>query len=179
MPQDQEPWITTFTGKQFFMRKATHLDIDIRDIAHGLSNVCRYVGQCQPFYSVAEHSARMAALAPKEIRLPTLLHDSPEAYLGDMPTTVKAVMPEYKAMEKYLLGVIFDKYRIEWDPYINELDSKIRTPEVLSLLVGGHAGWKLGDFEYGPIIPWSPIIAEAEFLRMFGELTGEHYTVTS
>jgi hypothetical protein len=28
----------------------------ILDIAHGLSNICRFTGQCEVYYSVCEHS---------------------------------------------------------------------------------------------------------------------------
>ncbi|MCW1410872.1 MULTISPECIES: hypothetical protein [Rhizobium] len=43
-----DPWGSAFT---------------IFDIAQGLSNICRYAGQCKKFYSVAEHSIHVCETA--------------------------------------------------------------------------------------------------------------------
>lgn len=177
-------WITTFSGRQFFITRATVDDIYIEDIAHGLSNICRYVGQCKTFYSVAEHSARMAEMAsiPSE-KLLALLHDAPEAYLNDMPSLVKQCLPVYKEMEAYLFNVILDKYGIRHCPLMNFdmdtvklLDKVIRTPEVTSLFPA-HDGWTFSwtkmESEYGRIRPWSHRKAEKKFLKMFKKLYKE------
>ena len=168
-----DPWITTYSGRQFFITRATVDDIYIEDIAHGLSNICRYVGQCKVFYSVAEHSVRMCELAPDNLKLPVLLHDASEAYLGDLSSLVKHFLPLYKKMEDYLLNVIFAKYSIKWDPAIKTLDEWIRAPEVLSLFPA-HSGWVLnrsgGERDYSDIVPWYPKRAEKKFLKMFKRL---------
>jgi hypothetical protein len=45
-------WIRTFTGKEFYPLEPNPADIDIRDIAHALSNICRFTGHCREFYCV-------------------------------------------------------------------------------------------------------------------------------
>lgn len=171
-----DPWITTYLGRQFFITRATPADIYIEDIAHGLSNICRYVGQCRTFYSVAEHSVRMCEMAPVYLKLPVLLHDAPEAYLSDLSTMVKRCLPVYQEMENFLLCGIFSKYGIhglQYDPAIKLLDEQIRTPEVLSLFPA-HDGWTFSpskkECDYGHINPWSHNKAERKFLNMFRRL---------
>jgi len=51
-----ERYLSTYTGKKFFPFDPRPEQICIEDIAHGLSMLCRFSGQCPYFYSVAEHS---------------------------------------------------------------------------------------------------------------------------
>src|ERR1700693_75116 len=53
-------WIQTFTGRQFWPLDPRPEEVCIEDIAHGLSNECRFAGQCRSFYSVAQHSVLCA-----------------------------------------------------------------------------------------------------------------------
>lgn len=56
-------WMQTFTGRQFWPMDPRPEDLDILDIAHALSLLCRFGGHCQRFYSVAEHSVHVSTLA--------------------------------------------------------------------------------------------------------------------
>jgi len=179
-----DPWMTTFSGRQFFITRATADDIYIEDIAHALSNLCRYTGHCKTFYSVAEHSVRMAEIMIKsnmaEIAPLALLHDSAEAYLNDMTPGLKGLLLGYKDIENNLLTLILDKYKVKRSSFYISLvklhDVRIRTPEVLSLF-SSHEGWELDERgrDYGCIHPWSPKKAERKFLKMFRRLyNGNH-----
>src|ERR1017187_10636100 len=77
--------ITTFSGIHFWPLLPNPADIRIEDIAHALSNQCRFAGHAREFYSVAEHSVRVSQLCPPEDALWGLLHDASEAYLTDVP----------------------------------------------------------------------------------------------
>lgn len=103
-------WITTYTGKKFHFLDPQADEIDIVDIAHALSLTCRFGGQCKRFYSVAEHSIRMAEIIPEEYRLLALLHDASEAYIPDLPRPEKAELPEFKKMEVNILRAIWAKF---------------------------------------------------------------------
>lgn len=168
-------WINTFTGKHILTDYMTNDDICIEDIAHGLSNICRYVGQCNPFYSVAEHSVRISRLIKSDyLRLPALLHDASEAYIGDVSSQIKAIIPEYIKLEELLMYGIFRKYDLlEYlhDPAIKLLDVQIRFPEVNSLFLT-DIGWAFqgGLADYEKIKPWSAKVAEKEFLKEFHNL---------
>lgn len=63
----QENFIRTFTGRRFWPLDPRIEDIDIQDIAHSLSLVCRWTGHTYCFYSVAEHSLRVSLLAQQLI----------------------------------------------------------------------------------------------------------------
>lgn len=103
-------WITTYTGKKFHFLNPQPDEIDIIDIAHALSITCRFGGQCKQFYSVAEHSIRVAEIVPPEYKLRALLHDASEAYMPDLPRPEKAELPEFKVMEGTILVAIWDKF---------------------------------------------------------------------
>src|SRR3989304_3945731 len=45
-------WIQAWTGKVFYPFNPCIEDIDIKDIAHSLSLICRYNGHCREFYCV-------------------------------------------------------------------------------------------------------------------------------
>lgn len=94
-------WIETFTGKKFSLDKPEFCK---EDIAHALSQLCRYNGHCSEFYSVAEHSLLVSALVwhmggNKQQCLEGLLHDATEAYLSDVPAPFKQLLPDWKAID--------------------------------------------------------------------------------
>jgi hypothetical protein len=94
-------YMTTFSGKKFYPLQPDPLEIDIEDIARGLSNSCRWGGQIRDFYSIAQHCVHVSYLCKPENALLGLLHDAAEAYIGDMIRPLK-YLPEmsiYKTIE--------------------------------------------------------------------------------
>ena len=76
-------FITTYTKKYFDPLNVDESLLDIKDIAHALSLICRGNGHVQYFYSVAQHSLACAKEAKargysKEVILGCLLHDGSE-----------------------------------------------------------------------------------------------------
>lgn len=108
-------FITTYTGKHF---KPTDPDaelIDILDIAHALSLLCRGNGHVKTFWSVGEHCiccAKEAAARglPDRMVLACLLHDASECYMSDVPSPFKKALPKYQEQEAYLLHLIYEKF---------------------------------------------------------------------
>jgi len=88
-------WIETYSGKVFDYENITNNEVDINDIAHALSNICRFNGHCSERYSVAEHSILVANEIRKidkdnyDLRLKALLHDATETYMPDVPRPLK------------------------------------------------------------------------------------------
>ena len=82
-------YITTVSGIHFYPLNPNPDDIDISDIAHALSLICRANGHFKYFYSVAQHCIACAEEAIErgyslEVTLGCLLHDASEAYLCDV-----------------------------------------------------------------------------------------------
>lgn len=104
-------WMHTFTGQRFYPRAPDLTRYNIRDIAHALSNICRFGGHTKHFYSVAEHSILASEVVaslggtPAE-QLWALLHDATEAYMGDIPTPLKATLGDYRDREDALMRYI-------------------------------------------------------------------------
>ncbi len=81
-------WFQTYKGNRFYPYKPEKIIIDIEEIAHALSNRCRWGGHSLEFYSVAQHSVLVSRNCPQS---PTwgLLHDAAEAYYPDIPRPLK------------------------------------------------------------------------------------------
>lgn len=105
----------TFTGRYVYPLALRVDDVDLRDIAHALSNQCRFAGHIPTFYSVAQHSVLVASLAPPWAAKWALLHDASEAYLTDLPSPLKR-LPEfsaYRAAEARASMVIAERFGLD------------------------------------------------------------------
>ena len=155
--------IRTYTGKVFDLKILDPDSICIEDIAHGLANTARFAGQLPKFYSVAQHSFHVSLSASKENALAALLHDASEAYLGDMPSPFKKLLPDFKEYEDRLMNVIAQKFGFEYP-----LNSEIKKIDNDYL----HIEWNALVEKIQPaFIIYSPEEAEKQFLLMFKFLT--------
>jgi 5'-deoxynucleotidase YfbR-like HD superfamily hydrolase len=106
--------IKTYSGNQISFTSPSIEDINIEDIAQGLSNLCRFTGQCV-FYTVAEHSIKVAQLVgcvERKSALAGLMHDATEAYLGDVSSPLKGMLPDYKIIEDRMWKIIATKFNL-------------------------------------------------------------------
>ncbi len=119
--------VSLYTGRVFDVANPESWDFDIKDIAHALSNVCRFAGHVN-FYSVAEHSIRVARLlkdwgCTPEIQLAGLLHDASEAYLLDIPRPWKGLVEvngqSYYDTENAINDVLMRKFGVWTDWFMN------------------------------------------------------------
>ena len=119
---DQTPraWQRMLSGRRLDLLDPSPLDVEIEDIAHGLSRVARWNGQTAgPIaYTVAQHSvlvehlvARLDPDVPQKWRLAALLHYAPEYVIGDMITPFKAIIgPNYKEIDTRLITAIHIRF---------------------------------------------------------------------
>lgn len=117
-------WIHTASGGKLDFINPDPAQINIRDIAVGLSNTCRFSGQIpnNRWYSVAEHSINCAltaerdGLSPKQC-LAILMHDASEAYLCDLSRPLKSLVPQYRDIENRIQEAIGQRFGINFDDY--------------------------------------------------------------
>lgn len=117
--------------------------INFHDIALGLSKCCRFAGQCDGHYSVAQHSVLVALLLPESLRWEGLLHDATEAYMGDLSTPLKSMLPDYKKVESRLDAAIRIRAGLPMtpNPLIKQADEIALAIEARDLMPASALKW--------------------------------------
>lgn len=180
MRKDTMEYIFTASGKKFFFDRPD--TIHITDIAHALSNVCRWTGHVREFYSVAQHSVLvseyLAANGSSALALRGLLHDAAEAYIGDinkpLKTLIKALIDP---IEDRIERAVFKRYGLSEEMSDNEkksikaADMAVAIAESEQLLgqttVAHYFGVRAAKIKIDPL---DPSDAKAQFLSKFKEL---------
>ena len=176
-------YITTGSGIHFDPMEPDKNLIEIKDIAHSLSLMCRANGHFREFYSVAQHSLACALEAEyrgysERVIMGCLLHDASEAYLSDITRPVKAYLDFYMEVEDRLQDVIWKKYMgscpdAEERKQIFEIDDQMLSMEFHQLMPEDvnddyrHLERKLS------CIYEDPGLVEKEYLDMFDRLQSE------
>lgn len=173
--------IVTYTGRQVDLLEMPSYMIDITDIAHALSLTCRFNGHCRKLYSVAEHCVRAVQLCTdfNSKRL-ALLHDAPEAYIGDFISPLKnysGVGEKLKQLDTTIMTKIIDRFSLFVDSaikaYVKHIDSRLILAEMRDLFTIGLVN-PCVPTETQPaemkIRPWSARKAKREYLKMARKL---------
>lgn len=113
-------WQRMLSGRRLDLINPSAMDIEIEDIAHGLSRVARWNGQTvgDNAFSVAQHSVLVEEIARTlqpgvELQwlLAALLHDASEYVVGDMISPFKnALGVDYRAFEDKLMQAIHIRF---------------------------------------------------------------------
>jgi DNA-directed RNA polymerase subunit H (RpoH/RPB5) len=143
-------------------------DLDIRDIAHNLSMICRFAGSFPFHYSVGQHSLMVcdhmrASGHTNEECLAGLLHDAAEYLFNDLISSVKhhPALAEYRRLEHETSRMILATYGCNpdlltivksYDTLVYEIEDEVRK--------GNRA----------LILPTLPKVVYSDFLRTFHSL---------
>ena len=108
-------YLVTYSGEHYDPVTDSFSKINITDIAHSLSHICRANGHCRIFYSVAQHCIACAAEAAargysERIQLACLLHDASETYLSDVIRPLKGILTAYHELEDRMMEYIWTTY---------------------------------------------------------------------
>lgn len=172
--------IVTVSGIEFFPFEPRVAQVRVEDIAHALSNSCRFTGHTYRFYSVAQHCVRVS-LRATDNPLKGLFHDAAEAYMCDLPSPVKRRFPAYKAAENVLLRCIYEAVGLDADikPHdikrADELELLIEQRDLMPPLASAHIDTAaLAD--QATIVPMTPNQAYRAFMARYHELTRDERT---
>lgn len=169
-------WIFTHSGLPFWPCDPQPDDVRIEDIAHALSQLCRFAGHTRSFYSVAQHSVLVSLLCDPKDALWGLLHDASEAYLCDLPRPVKHSdhLTGYRALEEQVQAAVARKFALpeSMPASVKSADGVLLRVEQRDLM-NMPAGWAPSEplaWQVQRLVPMGPAEAKQRFLWRFEEL---------
>ncbi|MBZ0104006.1 MAG: metal-dependent phosphohydrolase [Sulfuricella denitrificans] len=176
-------YIQTFTGRRFYPADPRPCDVDIHDIAHSLSHLCRFNGHTRKFYSVAQHSVLVSVIVPESLALDGLMHDAAEAYLSDITSPVKPLLEELALIESRIhesIAIAVEaRYMVAISrvipPAVKHADLVMLATERRDLMTPTADDWPCLEgitARDEQITAWDPETARRMFLERFEELAG-------
>lgn len=178
LPQTERKgdWMQTFSGRQYWPLDPRADEVDVQDIAHHLSMLCRYCGACLQFWSVAEHSVGVLAVIEgdmrrnlrgvdfdhpfaRKFRLAALLHDAPEAYCHDLIRPIKRCVHGYDQVEAANADAIAIALGL---PLLSEIDaSRIKLADNAMLLAEQEVLMAPAPAKWSPLNVPDAMVADA------------------
>ncbi len=165
----------TFSGRVVDLASPDFTLFEIEDIARPLAYQCRFVGNTQAFFSVAQHSVLASRLAPPGFEYDALMHDCEEAFTGDWPTPWKARIGReaIRAAVEPLKTALARRFGLR-HPQPKEVklaDQRALATELRDLCAPHRVNWQdLPPADPAPIVPLGPDAALADFLARFREV---------
>lgn len=147
-------------------------DIIATDIAHSLTNICRFNGQLRNHYSVAAHSLAVAKIVNRGLKRAAIIHDAAEAFTSDIVRPFKQGLTfngeSVYDVEERILKKVCAKFNV---PYLNLNHVKKYDDAVLGaelILLCGFSGVMPNKEHFKPTI--SAIKAVAHYSALSSDL---------
>jgi hypothetical protein len=183
VPESLAPWLGLSDGGKCYPLGARPEDFTLPMIANALSNICRYNGQTNAFWSVAAHSIEVAhqvyeKTGVAKYALDALMHDASESVLCDIPKPLKPMILNYDKWEDSVERAIAERFGLRYPRFslIGTIDANLVVDEVRNFFPPGSAIWK----RYGLVLeeprlvltPLYPVEGRAMFIDKFLEYNG-------
>ena len=166
------------SGKYLDLKDPRPDQFTIEDIAGALSKICRFGGQIEQFYSVADHSINCVLLADKWLFSPSaqraiLLHDAAEAFIGDVVKPLKIMLSDYGEIEHRMETAIEEAFRVDFALHADDVrtvDRAMLIAERRRFFTPDKVAWHGEDtvipveWSFGPPRSWHR--AEEDFMEL-------------
>lgn len=170
------PTIQLAGGHYFNLLDPWNSEFEIQDVAHGLAHLCRFTGHTRTFYSVAQHSVMVSLILPSELAMAGLFHDAQEAFIGDMSTPLKNLLPGYREIEREVERAVHARFGLpeRLPPEVKQADLIMLATEKRDLMPACDMAWHLLEGITplpARIEPLGPDAARALFMRRYTEIS--------
>ncbi len=120
--------IVTYSGQMFDYKNPSTWKLNLDDVFVPLSRMPRFSGATSEPYSVLFHSIFVASIVEVLLRESgvkyteyqyytlakiALLHDASEAFMCDIPTPLKNLLPDYKVIEKNVEDALYEAFGLD------------------------------------------------------------------
>lgn len=114
-------WIKTYSGLKFNYLAPLTDEVSAVDVAQALSREQRFGGHLGVRWSVGQHTLLVRKLVElkggtKDQKFIALHHDSPEAYMKDIPTPLKNLLPDYQVIYQRVLKCVEKRFMVTLSP---------------------------------------------------------------
>lgn len=142
-------YLQTSSGKKIDFDDIRQENFNLDDIIYSLALLCRYNGHIKHFYSVLAHEINCYYIGKylnysQEELLYCLLHDSTEAYIGDIASPIKERFSGIRDFEDEIYSYILKALNLDFPS--EEILKKVKLTDKIAL----HKEWKAlmdEDFE--------------------------------
>lgn len=179
-PKEILPSVQLFSGGYFHYLEPWKSEFKVADIAHALSNKCRFNGHTSKFYSVAQHSVLLSRNVSRPSQKPGLFHDATEFVMGDVVSPLKRLLPDYKSLYKSVEEAIFEHFCMSpiLPDEVKEADMRMLATERRDLMRPDDNFYYeclIGVEPYpDKIEPWTPGQAFDCFMERYRQLGGSN-----
>ena len=139
------PSILTSDGRYYDFVHPSLEGTSVACLARALSRLRRFTGHTARFYSVAEHSVWVSLLVPPTLARQALVHDLHEALVGDVSAPLKALIPDYREIEKaaWRQVALLCDVPVEVHPLVKRADLMMLAAERRLLMPRDQEDWEI------------------------------------